>query len=138
MASSDLARKRDGHRSATETKHALKTTEFWMYVVVVVAVLIAADNLGGGQGNDVFRADKAWLFVTLLTIGYMISRGLAKAGSREPYTETQSTGDSGGIGDRVAKAVAVLKEGDVPAEHGDGTPSRGPSGPASSGQYTTR
>ena len=26
-------------------------------------------------------ADQAWLYVTLLTIGYMISRGLAKAGS---------------------------------------------------------
>jgi hypothetical protein len=27
------------------------------------------------------------LYVTLLTIGYMVSRGLAKSGSREPYTE---------------------------------------------------
>jgi len=27
-------------------------------------------------------ADKAWFYVTLLTIGYMVSRGLAKAGSR--------------------------------------------------------
>ena len=26
-----------------------------------------------------------WFFATLLTIGYMISRGLAKAGSRESY-----------------------------------------------------
>ena len=32
--------------------------------------------------RDVFLADKAWFYVTLLTIGYMISRGLAKAGSR--------------------------------------------------------
>jgi hypothetical protein len=30
----------------------------------------------------VFLADKAWFYVTLLTIGYMISRGLAKAGTR--------------------------------------------------------
>jgi hypothetical protein len=34
-----------------------------------------------GRG-DVFLADKAWFYVTLLTIGYMVSRGLAKAGSR--------------------------------------------------------
>jgi hypothetical protein len=29
-------------------------------------------------------ARSAWLYVTLLSIGYMISRGLAKAGSRGP------------------------------------------------------
>ena len=29
-----------------------------------------------------FLADKAWFYITLLTIGYLISRGLAKAGGR--------------------------------------------------------
>jgi hypothetical protein len=37
-----------------------------------------------GQRPDYFRADKAWWYITLLTIGYMIARGLAKSGSREP------------------------------------------------------
>jgi hypothetical protein len=49
----------------------------------VLGVLIAAavtDNRDDGQG---FGARSAWLYVTLLSIGYMISRGLAKAGSRE-------------------------------------------------------
>jgi hypothetical protein len=32
-------------------------------------------------------ARQAWLYVTILTVGYMISRGLAKSGSREPYDE---------------------------------------------------
>jgi hypothetical protein len=27
------------------------------------------------------------LYATVLTVGYMISRGLAKAGSRQPYDE---------------------------------------------------
>ena len=27
---------------------------------------------------DYFRADKAWVYIVLLTIGYMVSRGLAK------------------------------------------------------------
>ena len=31
-----------------------------------------------------FGTDHAWRYVTYLTVGYMISRGLAKAGSREP------------------------------------------------------
>jgi hypothetical protein len=35
--------------------------------------------------DDYFRADRAWLYIVLLTIGYMISRGLAKSGSRDAY-----------------------------------------------------
>ncbi|WP_166805270.1 hypothetical protein [Cryobacterium sp. TMT2-4] len=38
------------------------------------------DNGDDGQG---FGASSACLSATLLTIGYMISRGLAKSGSRE-------------------------------------------------------
>ena len=34
-------------------------------------------------------AKQAWLYVTILTVGYMISRGLAKSGSRDPYTRRQ-------------------------------------------------
>jgi hypothetical protein len=73
-------------RSATETKASFKTTEFLAYVVAVVAVLIASAAVGSEDGHaDYFRADKAWLYVVVLTVGYLISRGLAKSGSREPY-----------------------------------------------------
>lgn len=123
MASRDLTRS-SGRRLATETKHAFKTTEFWAYLAAVMAVLIAADNLGGGVGHDIFRADKAWLFVTILTVGYLVSRGLSKAGSREPYTETPPADGSLGVTDRLAKAAAVLRDGEAP-EAGP-TPSRGP------------
>ncbi len=34
-----------------------------------------------------FGAQEAWFYVTLLTIGYMISRGLAKSGSRDFYDD---------------------------------------------------
>jgi hypothetical protein len=66
-----------------ETKAAFRTTELIAYLAAVLGVLIAsavvdeAGNAGGG-----FEADQAWLYVTLLTIGYLISRGLAKSGSR--------------------------------------------------------
>lgn len=44
---------------------------------------------------DYFRADRAWFYIVLLTIGYMVSRGLAKAGSREPYNAHDSRGADG-------------------------------------------
>jgi hypothetical protein len=71
-------------RRFSETKAAFRTTEFAAYLVAVVGVLLASYLVGDADGRgDVFLADKAWFYVTLLTIGYMVSRGLAKAGSRE-------------------------------------------------------
>ncbi|HWH06436.1 MAG TPA: hypothetical protein VNT23_08370 [Gaiellaceae bacterium] len=75
-------------RLTQETKQAFKTTEFAAYVLAVAGVLLASMMIDGGageDGGDYFLADDAWRLVTFLTIGYMISRGLAKAGSRDPY-----------------------------------------------------
>jgi hypothetical protein len=72
-------------RRTTETKAAFKTTEFVAYVAVLVMILIAGLVTDDG-GNGAFGAEKVWLFSTILTVGYMISRGLAKSGSRDPYT----------------------------------------------------
>jgi hypothetical protein len=73
-------------RRSTETKAAFKTTEFMVYIASVVGVLIASAAVGTTHAHvDYFRADKAWFYLVLLTIGYVISRGLAKSGSREHY-----------------------------------------------------
>ena len=76
-------------RLTTETKQAFKTTEFWSFAVVVVAILVSAAAIKGGDtsGTDEFIARHAWLYVAIVTGAYLISRGLAKAGSRDPYTE---------------------------------------------------
>ncbi len=72
-------------RLTTETKSAFKTTEFFVYVAAVVGVLLASLLVGTNENHaDYFRADRAWFYVVLLTIGYLGSRGLAKSGSREP------------------------------------------------------
>jgi hypothetical protein len=75
---------RDGDRRlARETKPSFKTTELIVYVLSVLGVLIASwavDVTADGQG---FSAYQGWFLVTLLTIGYLISRGLAKSGSRD-------------------------------------------------------
>ena len=74
-------------RLATETKAAVKTTEFYAYIVVLAGIMIAGLATKAGTGHDDrLIANSVWLFATILTVGYMISRGLAKSGSREPYT----------------------------------------------------
>ena len=72
-------------RLATETKAAFKSTEFYAYIVTFALILIAGAQISEKNNVDAFRADKVWLFITILTVGYMISRGLAKSGSNEPY-----------------------------------------------------
>jgi hypothetical protein len=60
-----------------------------VYVAAVVGVLVASWLVTSGNGNstgDAFSASRAWLYITILTVGYMVSRGLAKAGSREPWS----------------------------------------------------
>ena len=72
------------HRESTETKAAFKTTELIAYVVASAMVLIAAIFIDESDAGG-FGAKQAWLYFTILTVGYMISRGLAKSGSRDPY-----------------------------------------------------
>jgi hypothetical protein len=72
------------NRRTTETKAAFKTTELIAYVVASALVLIAALILDESDAGG-FGARQAWLYFTILTVGYMISRGLAKSGSRDPY-----------------------------------------------------
>jgi hypothetical protein len=59
-----------------ETKLSLKTTEFWAMVGVSAAILIAA------AVSDSFNDIRAWTLVAAVAIGYMISRGLAKSGTK--------------------------------------------------------
>ena len=82
---------RIARRLATETKQAFKTTEFWAMVGLVLAILVSAAVINGGDnGTDEFIARQAWLYVSILGAGYFISRGLAKSGSSEPYTDEPS------------------------------------------------
>jgi hypothetical protein len=58
-----------------ETKWAPLTTEFWAMVGVIVATLI------GAAFADNFDAPRAWVIVGFVASAYIVSRGLAKAGT---------------------------------------------------------
>lgn len=62
--------------AAGETKLSLKTTEFWAMVALVAAILIAS------AVSDSLDAVRAWTLVAAVGIGYMLSRGLAKSGTK--------------------------------------------------------
>ena len=52
-------------------------------------ILISAAVINGGDtgGTDEFIAKQAWLYVAIVTGAYLISRGLAKSGTSDPYTD---------------------------------------------------
>ena len=65
-----------GGRTFDETKLSLKTTEFWAMAGIIVAILIAS------AVSDSLDDVRAWTLVAAVGIGYMISRGLAKSGTK--------------------------------------------------------
>ena len=71
-------------RRSTETKAAFKTTEFMAFLAFLAALFIAGAILdeadAGGLGGK-----QVWLYGSIVTAAYLISRGLAKSGSRDPY-----------------------------------------------------
>ena len=74
-------------RYTTETKASTKTSELWLTIAVIAGILISALVIKGGDtaGSDEFIARHAWLYVAIVTFGYLISRGISKSGSHEPY-----------------------------------------------------
>ena len=70
---------RRGHRAwsrTTRQSRRSKTTELLTMLGIVAAILIAAASA------DNFDAPRAWTLVAVVGSAYMISRGLAKSGSR--------------------------------------------------------
>ena len=92
-------------------------------VVLLIGLFIAGAVTGGddggttaaageaASGGDDLNAGKVWLYAVILAGTYLISRGLAKAGSRDPYWDTPTGANGDGIGDRVRAAAEVLRDG---------------------------
>ena len=78
-------------RLSTETKAAFKTTEFVAFLAVLAGILVAGAIVDSSDAGG-YGARQVWLYATILTVGYMVSRGLAKSGSRDPYDADDRTG----------------------------------------------
>lgn len=61
----------------TEARPGIMTTEFWLSLGMAVALVVA------GYFSDAFSVDKGWALAAGVLAAYALSRGLAKAGSRE-------------------------------------------------------
>ena len=59
-----------------ETKPFFLTSEFVGSVLAIAGIAITAAS------SDAFGAWRAWILITAITIGYMVSRGIAKSGTR--------------------------------------------------------
>jgi hypothetical protein len=67
---------------STGRQSAYITIELILYLLASIGIFITAaviDESGTAEG---FGASEAWFYVTLLTIGFLLSRGLAKIGGR--------------------------------------------------------
>jgi hypothetical protein len=79
-----------GSRTFTETKAGFKTTEMMVAVAAIVAILIATYVADADLG-----ANEGWKYIAWVAVAYIVSRGLAKAGTREPYSERANTDGAG-------------------------------------------
>lgn len=69
-------------RRFTEAKEGFKTSEMYVMLAFVAAVLIATY-----ADNDSLAHQDGWLYAGIAVAAYVVSRGLAKLGVREPYTD---------------------------------------------------
>jgi hypothetical protein len=74
------------HLRTGETKEFFKTSEFFVTLIGVAALIIAA------AVQDNFDAHGMWRLVTALLIAYVLSRGIAKAGSDKREGRSRNSG----------------------------------------------
>jgi hypothetical protein len=79
------------HIRTPETKPFFMTSEFLVWLVTVIALVIAGAVVGSGDHGDVLRANLVWILFTAISFAYIISRGISKAGTK--YRDRDRGGD---------------------------------------------
>src|SRR5688572_19841749 len=64
----------------SEARRSFVTSEFWVFIVLTAVLLMATY----AESSDSLSREEGWRYAAALGVGYLISRGLAKAGSSEP------------------------------------------------------
>jgi hypothetical protein len=81
MSAEELAARAEQYVGSPETKVFFRTSEFLLWLLGVVAALFAAAVM------ENFDAESAWQVITFLTVAYILSRGLSKAGASRGWEE---------------------------------------------------
>jgi hypothetical protein len=69
------------HIRTPETKEFFKTSEFAVWFVTIVGILIA-----GAISENLF-SNLVWILITATSFAYIVSRGIAKAGAKRGWGE---------------------------------------------------
>lgn len=72
-----------------ETKPFFLTSEFVGSALAIAGIAITAAS------SDAFGAWRAWILITAITVGYMVSRGIAKSGTRSHADDPRERLDLG-------------------------------------------
>lgn len=75
-----------GRRPYAETKPFWLTSEFIATVGATAAIAIALGT------NDLVNGFRGWLLITIVASAYIVSRGIAKAGARDPNPNRDQSG----------------------------------------------
>ncbi len=75
----DDANRRPKLLTSTEARRSFVTSEFWLALIMSVALVVA-----GYADEDGLATDQGWALAAGVIAFYLLSRGIAKAGSREP------------------------------------------------------
>lgn len=78
-----------GNRPWAETKPFFLTSEFLAMIVLIAGILIATGM------NDNLDAPRGWLYASIVGAAYILSRGFAKSGTRDPNPERSGNGIRG-------------------------------------------
>jgi CBS domain-containing protein len=70
------------HIRTPETKPFFTTSEFWVWLITIICIVVAGAVVGNGDHHDVLRANLVWILFTAVSISYIVSRGISKAGTK--------------------------------------------------------
>ena len=70
------------HQQRQQRSNPIETKPFYLTSEFVGSVLAIAGIAITAVSSDAFGAWRAWILITAITVGYVVSRGIAKAATR--------------------------------------------------------